>query len=153
MQLLSGFVSSHLRFGGICCDDRMRSSLHSEDFIQSLPLWRESGRASAQGAETDGSSSCQSDLKALEQSLQSVVPVLNIEGSNTQLGAASSCESSLFLFPLHLYLLSATSSVAFACTESVLCSRRLHLVPSPCTCTPLLPPPCVCDSITLVSSC
>lgn len=53
--------------------------------IQSLPLCTgvSRARAWAQGAETDGSSSCRSEHKTLEHSLQSVVPVLNIDRSKT----------------------------------------------------------------------
>lgn len=45
--------------------------------------WREPRSCLAPGGETDGSSCCRSEHRALERSLQSVVPVLNIDGSKT----------------------------------------------------------------------
>lgn len=60
-------------------------SVRSEDMIRSLLLCTgvSPDRAWARGAETDGSSSCRSEHEAPERSLQSVVPVLNIDRSKT----------------------------------------------------------------------
>ncbi|KAJ4932169.1 hypothetical protein JOQ06_010595 [Pogonophryne albipinna] len=57
-----------------------------DDMVLSLvPCARVSlDRASPQGGETDGSSPCRSEHKAPERSLQSVVPVLNIERSKAR---------------------------------------------------------------------
>lgn len=101
------------------------------------------GRAWAHGAETDGSSSCRSEHKTLEHSLQSVVLVLNIDRSKTasvwsQLGAPSSCKSSLFPFSSPPLICSQPPRQSpFPAMNLSPCSYLLHLVLSLCTCTPL----------------
>lgn len=66
-------------------------------------------RVRARGAETDGSSSCRSEHKGPERSLQSVVPVLNIgrsgAGVQRRLGSPSSSSRAVFLLPLQSALL------------------------------------------------
>lgn len=66
------------------------ANVRSADMIQSRLLCTgvSLDRAWARGAETDGSSSCRSEHEAPEHSLQSVVPVLNIDRSK-----AASAES------------------------------------------------------------
>lgn len=75
------FTSSYL------CSIRIWSTLHllSKRALRhgpiTPPLCAGVRSCLAPGAETDGSSSCRSEHKAPEQSLQSVVPVLNIDRS------------------------------------------------------------------------
>ena len=117
----------------------------------------EPDRASPQGSETDGSSPCRSEHKAPERSLQSVVPVLNIERSK----ARPRCRASqghpppaiqafcFFLFTSICSQLPHQSpfpavNLSFAPTSSLSCPVSLHLHTS-------LALSCICDSITLVS--
>lgn len=104
----------------VCSDDIDPSLLPCTGVIRD--------RAWPLGAETDGSSSFWSEHKAPEHSLQSVVPVLNIDRSKALpryraiQGHTPPARLPISLFPFHLHLLSITSSVTFSRNESVLCS-------------------------------
>lgn len=136
-----------------------KANVHADDTGPLTPplRWHAMGSCLAPGPETDGSGPCRSEHKAPELSSQSVVPVLNIDGSETlprhRAGEGHRPPVSQAIFPFSSSPPSALISHLFPAMN--LSSARAS--PSSCPVSPHLHTSpalsCVCDSITLVSSC
>lgn len=137
-----------------CCTCWVKVALRRHGPITPPLRWREPGSCLTPGDETDGSSS---EHKAPEHLLQSVVPVLNIDrskslpryrvskGHTLPASQAFFLSSSICSQPPHQSPFPAMN-LSSALTSPSSCPVSLNLNTS-------LAPSCVCDSITLVSSC